>query len=135
VVGIDVAMSMIKLANEITAQNEVSHICSFIQADFLAWQPGKRFDYALAIGFMDYVAEPERFLRLMLAHTSSLAVLSFPTRCWWRFRKLRYRLNKCPLWLYDRRKIETLLSRVPHQHHEIEKIPGEGYDFVVSIVP
>lgn len=135
VLGVDLAASMINLAKELAAQNGVSDICEFVQADFMTWQPAKQYDYSIAIGVLDYVAEPQHFLELMLSRTRCLGVVSFPSKCWWRFRKLRYRLKNCPLWLYDQPGVQNVLAQVPHQRHEIRKIPGQGYDFVVSIIP
>ena len=135
VVGVDFAQSMIRLAEQIAARNGFSRVCNFIQTDFVSWQSPQQYDYSIAIGVLDYVENPSQFLQSMLSLTRCMSVVSFPSKCWWRFRRLRYRLKQCPLWLYDRNGVEQVLSRVHHVKHEIHEISGQGYDSIVSIYP
>jgi 2-polyprenyl-3-methyl-5-hydroxy-6-metoxy-1,4-benzoquinol methylase len=98
VVGIDFADGMLQLAEARAAQAGVQRRCSFIRGDFLEATFEQPFDYTIAMGLMDYVAEPRTFLARVLSVTKSRAFFSFPVAggllAWQR--KIRYQ-RRCPL--------------------------------------
>jgi len=111
VTGLDFAPTMVELARKAAAAAGVAARCRFFQADFLSWREPHHFDICLAIGFFDYIGEPEAFLRKIHSITAECAVFSFPIR--WTLRSLtrwlRLKLNGCPVYYYDEAEVVRLL--------------------------
>jgi SAM-dependent methyltransferase len=131
VLGIDFAPGMVRLAEGHAREAGVGHVCRFVEADFLAYPLERAYDYSVAMGFMDYVADPERVVSKALSVTRSRAFFSFPkdggVLAWQR--KLRYR-NRCELYMYSRDRIEKLLGRLAPGRYTIE---SADRDFFVTV--
>jgi SAM-dependent methyltransferase len=131
VVGLDFAPRMIDIAAEKARRAGVADRCRFVSADVLTYSTEEAYDYAVVMGFMDYVEEPRRLVEWVLSNTKSRAVFSFPAEggllAWQR--KLRYRL-RCPLFLYTRDRLELLLSNLPRADVRIERI---ARDYFVTV--
>ncbi len=114
VLGIDFADGMIDIARNSAARAGVEKTCEFARADFFKDEFSERFDYAFAMGFMDYVAEPEKTLRKAVELTKVRAFFSFPVTggllAWQR--KLRYQ-SRCELYLYTEPQVRELFSKLP----------------------
>ena len=112
-VGLDFAPAMVEMARRAAAAAGVAERCEFLAVDFMGWSPPHPFDICLAIGFWDYIAQPEPFLEKMRQTTTEKAVFSFPVR--WTMRTMtrwmRLRLNRCPVYFYDEGQIRRLLER------------------------
>jgi hypothetical protein len=56
-------------------------------------------DHAIVMGVMDYVADTKAFLDALPLLVNISAVVSFPSKHWFRtpFRKYRYRLRRYPV--------------------------------------
>jgi SAM-dependent methyltransferase len=133
VLGIDFAPAMIALSQERARRQGVADRCEFRVADFLNVEIAQRFDYAVVMGFMDYVAEPLALVRRVLAVTRERAMFSFPVAgglLGWQ-RRLRYR-RRCELFLYTGRQVSTLFHEAGAEDVVIEKI---ARDFFVSARP
>ena len=132
VVGIDFADNMITIAREQAAAAGVADRCSFEVADINTFSADP-FDYVVVMGFMDYVADPGPFLRRVAALTRGKAFFSFPAAggllAWQR--QLRYR-SRCPLYLYHRAQLESLLAAVPGVTTTLEPI---SRDYFVTMTP
>ncbi len=132
VVGIDFAPAMIDLARSRAAEAGVAEICEFVCEDFMTYEFGQTFDYSIAMGFMDYVSEPEHVIRKVASLTTSRAFFSFPAAggllAWQR--KLRYR-RRCNLYLYRLSDIDSLFQRCGLKDVHIERI---ARDFFVKVV-
>jgi SAM-dependent methyltransferase len=132
VLGIDFAQGMIDLARHQAAAAGVTSRCTFWAQDFFAYQPEAPFDYVVVMGVMDYIAEPQRLIRQVLSIARERAFFSFPvagTVLAWQ-RRVRYR-RRCPLFMYTRHQLDTLLAALPDAHHAtIEPI---ARDFFVTI--
>jgi SAM-dependent methyltransferase len=132
VLGLDFAPGMLKIARESAASAAVADRCTFVLGDFLAYPIGEPFDYAVVMGFMDYVNEPQPVIDRVLEITRRRAFFSFPKAggplAWQR--QLRYR-GRCDLFLYREQEIRSLFSSTgaPFQ---IERI---GRDFFVTLEP
>jgi ubiquinone/menaquinone biosynthesis C-methylase UbiE len=128
VVGIDFAPKMIDLARRRAADNGVSDRCEFLTVDFLTYQPSESFDFVVAMGVMDYVANTAPFTERILQATGRAAFLSFPRSggilAWQR--RLRYR-RKCPLFMYSRADLERLLNAVALARFEIEPVARDWF--------
>jgi 2-polyprenyl-3-methyl-5-hydroxy-6-metoxy-1,4-benzoquinol methylase len=129
VVGLDFAEGMLKLAATHAQEVGVGPQCSFLTGDFLTYQ-AEPFDYVLAMGFMDYMADPKAVVSKVLSLTKSKAFFSFPASggllAWQR--KVRYR-SRCDLFLYSQRQIAELFAAFPRARVKIEPI---ARDFFVT---
>ena len=133
VVGLDFASRMLALARQRAAEYGVQDRCQFRAGDFMKVEFAQQFDICLAIGVFDYVAEPQSFLEKMGSLAKELFIASFPSKSPVRtpIRKVRYYLKRCPVYFYDRVKIQRLLSDLGE--YRIIKIPGQGMDYFVSV--
>lgn len=131
VVGVDFAEGMIALAQRQAEAAGVADRCEFFVGDIHALSFPERFDYVVVMGFMDYVAEPRALIEKIAGMTAKRAFFSFPSAhgplAWQR--KLRYR-SRCPLYLYSRSRLESLVRGVPEMHATIEAI---ARDFFVTL--
>jgi len=134
VLGIDMAQGMIDLGCKRAVVAGVADKCEFLLGTFPKDSPQETFDYAIVMGVMDYIEEPLVFLSAIAQRVKLRAVLSFPSRHWYRspLRKLRYWLKRCPVYFYDSAQIEKLMKTAGFSNIKVEKIPGAGMDFVAT---
>jgi hypothetical protein len=89
----------------------VAERCNFALGDFLTHPLPEPFDYAIVMGFMDYVSDPRAIIRRVLEVVRVRAFFSFPRAggplAWQR--QWRYR-NRCDLFLYREKQIRDLLA-------------------------
>lgn len=132
VLGLDFAPGMLKIARESAQLHGVAERCSFALGDFLNYPIAEQFDYAVVMGFMDYVREPKRVIDRVLAVVRGRAFFSFPKAggplAWQR--QLRYR-NRCDLFLYREDGIRRLFSETGADF----SIDSIGRDFFVTLGP
>jgi 2-polyprenyl-3-methyl-5-hydroxy-6-metoxy-1,4-benzoquinol methylase len=130
VLGIDIAPAMIDLASRQAGQAGVTEVCHFELADFLDYPFERGFDYIVAMGFMDYICDPEPVLMKALSLCGERCFFSFPVEggllAWQR--KLRYR-DRCELYMYTRGQIEKLFAPLGFKRVEVQRI---GRDFFVT---
>lgn len=111
VLGLDFAPGMLELARARAEQAGVAGRCRFEVADFLAYPLNETFDYAVVMGFMDYVREPGPVIAKVLQATREKAFFSFPAAggllAWQR--RLRYR-QRCDLFLYTEKDLAQLFA-------------------------
>lgn len=128
VVGIDFAPNMIELAKKFAQEFGVHDKCEFIVADFLEYEFTEKYDFTIAMGYIEYCPEPEKILKKMISLTKNKAFLSFPDKrgflAWQR--KIRYKF-KCPLFLYSKEDIEKLIKSVTDLPFKIEKLARDYY--------
>jgi hypothetical protein len=89
------------------------------------------------MGVMDYVEDASSFLKALRPVVKRLAVLSFPSMHWFRtpFRTVRYNLRNCPVYFYDDVRVQALCQNAGFTEVHIQKIPGAGMDYHVSVRP
>jgi 2-polyprenyl-3-methyl-5-hydroxy-6-metoxy-1,4-benzoquinol methylase len=133
VVGLDMAQNMLDLAQQRAKATNVADKCKFVLGTFPEDCPNETFDYAIVMGVMDYIADPLAFLSTLAQQVRLRAVLSFPSKHWFRtpLRKVRYWLKRCPVYFYDPPQIKSLMQNAGFSKINVEKIPGAGMDFVV----
>jgi SAM-dependent methyltransferase len=136
VVGIDMAPTMLELASKRLSQF-APDTYSLKLGVFPDDRPPSAFDYAIVVGVMDYVSDPAVFLSALTGYVTKSAVLSFPSRHWFRtpVRKIRYRIKRCPVYFYDEMSIRDLLQRSGFRAVRVIKIAGAGMDYVVVAEP
>lgn len=131
VLGIDFSKNMVDLAIQRAKAEGVQDRCEFIQADFLSFDPQREFNYAILMGFMDYIEEPEKVIQKVSNFTTEKAFFSFPADggflAWQR--KIRYR-KRCNLFLYRLEQIDNLFSGLSGAKVEIVKI---ARDYFVTV--
>ena len=131
VLGVDFAESMNELATRHAEQAGVADRCRFDFGDFLEYEIPEQFDYAVVMGFMDYIADPSTVIRKVLLATRAKAMFSFPAAggflAWQR--KLRYR-KRCELYMYTAAQLEELFSQAGDYSVRIEPI---ARDFFVTV--
>ncbi|MHC4069710.1 MAG: class I SAM-dependent methyltransferase [Planctomycetota bacterium] len=134
VLGVDMAQGMIDLGHQRAAAAGVADRCEFVLGTFPEDSPKETFDYAIVMGVMDYISEPSVFLSALARQVHLRAVLSFPSKHWFRtlLRKTRYWLKRCPVYFYEPSQIEELLKAAGFSNIKVEKIPGAGMDFVAT---
>jgi cyclopropane fatty-acyl-phospholipid synthase-like methyltransferase len=131
VTGIDPAPRMLGLAMQRVQQLGASTRASFLKGYFPDQTPEGEFDFAIVMGVTDYLTDVPSFLRSLRSVVTQRAVISFPSIHWFRtpFRKVRYKLRRCPVYFYDASQIETLLQNAGIENYRIIKIPGAGMDY------
>jgi cyclopropane fatty-acyl-phospholipid synthase-like methyltransferase len=135
VVGLDMAQAMLDLAKRRAEAVGCADRCQFVLATFPQDRPQERFHHAIVMGVMDYISEPRIFLTALADQITEHAVLSFPSKHWFRtpFRKVRYWLKRCPVYFYDPAQIERLARAAGFSNIKIKKIPGAGMDYFVTV--
>jgi 2-polyprenyl-3-methyl-5-hydroxy-6-metoxy-1,4-benzoquinol methylase len=132
VLGVDFAPGMLKIASQAAQTAGVAQRCAFVSGDFLTYPTSERFDYAIVMGFMDYVRDARAVVERVCAITRRRAFFSFPKAggplAWQR--QLRYR-SRCDLFLYREEQIHNLLAATG----KIFSIESIGRDFFVTLEP
>lgn len=120
IVGVDFAEAMIELARRHADRLGVADRCDFRVGAFLDVVPDGPFDASTAMGFFDYVADPLPIVARMRELTRSTMIISFPKAREWRvpFRRLRFLLAGCPLFLYTEERARAILSGAGLQRYE-----------------
>jgi ubiquinone/menaquinone biosynthesis C-methylase UbiE len=129
--GLDFAPGMIEIAKENAERTGVKSRCEFVFGDFLSYSFNRTFDYAIVMGFMDYVEEPAKVIDKVLAVTTDKAFFSFPADggiLGWQ-RKQRYK-NRCKLFLYTAEELKRLFAERKCRKVEIQRI---SRDFFVTV--
>lgn len=135
VLGLDFSESMLALAREKAAKAGVSDVCRFEVGDLLTYPlQEKSFDYAIAIGFFDYMTDPAAALRILARATRRRVFVSLPKR-WHPLtpqRYLRYRLFRCYIRFYSRADVERLAAAVRPRRHVIYD-HGREYNLLLEL--
>lgn len=131
VLGVDFAPGMIDIAKKRAERAGVSDRCTFTLGDFLEVSGDEKFDYAIVMGFMDYIEDAGALMRKVLNVCRGQAFFSFPADggplAWQR--RLRYR-SRCALYMYTEPQIRSLVSALGVRSSTIEPI---SRDFFVTL--
>ena len=120
VVGVDFAQAMIDLAREYAQQLGVADRCEFIAGAFPEAVPDETYDASTAMGFFDYIEDPVPIVTRMRELTRQTMVMSFPKAREWRVpvRRLRFKMLRCPLFLYSEDRVKTILRDAGIQRYD-----------------
>jgi 2-polyprenyl-3-methyl-5-hydroxy-6-metoxy-1,4-benzoquinol methylase len=129
VLGVDFAEGMIDVARKNAAHLGADSVCEFQFGDFHKYNfKGEKFDYGIAMGFMDYMADPQMTVNLLLSLVTDKAFFSFPSSSGvlaWQ-RKLRYK-RKCDLYLYSEDDVRRLFDNSPAKRYELQGISRDYF--------
>ena len=131
VTGIDFAPKMIELARQRADAAGCTEKCEFVLADFMDYPLKRTHDFCVAMGFMDYVADPQTALHKIVSLTGRKALLSFPASVGllaWQ-RRWRYR-RKCALYMYSASDLDRLLAGYGTRRTAVDRL---GRDFFVTL--
>lgn len=135
VVGLDPAPRMLELAQQRIERFGWLDKASFVEGYFPHDCPPGMYDAIIVMGVMDYIEDAPSFVRRLKQVCAGRAVLSFPSTHWLRtpIRRIRYRLRNCPVYFYDKVKLQGILHQEGIASYQIDKIPGAGMDYVVCL--
>ncbi len=124
VVGIDIAPTMIDLANGEAARAGVSDRCQFLETDLLQYNPEQAFDVTIGIGLFDYIQDPIPVLSKMKKVSKDKVIGAFPRLWTWRapIRKIRLTVKGCPVYFYSRKKLERLMREAGYTQWTIHRV-------------
>jgi 2-polyprenyl-3-methyl-5-hydroxy-6-metoxy-1,4-benzoquinol methylase len=124
VLGVDVASSMIDIANEAAAHMNVANRCEFVVSSFLELDRTEKYEIVVATGYYDYLEEPLPHLKKMAAMCSHKMFLSFPKR--WEprvaVRKVRFALERGYVRFYSHAEVIELMEQAG--------IPSDRYSLI-----
>jgi 2-polyprenyl-3-methyl-5-hydroxy-6-metoxy-1,4-benzoquinol methylase len=131
VLGVDFAEGMIEVARKNAAHLGASSVCEFQFGDFHTYDfKGEKFNYGIAMGFMDYMSDPQMTVNRLLSLVTDRAFFSFPRKggllAWQR--GLRYK-SKCDLFLYSEADVRKLFENSAAKRFTVEPI---SRDFFVT---
>ncbi len=123
VLGVDFAPGMLDIAKQSAERAGVGALCTFEQADFLKRSFDERFDYVVAMGFMDYMERPREVVEKALSVCNTRAFFSFPldggVLAWQR--RLRYK-SRCELFLYTEGQVRSFFDGTRAKKVDVEVI-------------
>jgi ubiquinone/menaquinone biosynthesis C-methylase UbiE len=135
ILGLDFSETMLALAREKAAAEGVGSVCRFEIGDLLTHPlPEKGFDYAIAIGFFDYMKDPGAALAALVRATRQRVFVSLPKR--WHVltpqRWVRYTFFRCFVRFYSRADVERLAASVKPRRTTILDI-GREYNLRLDL--
>jgi SAM-dependent methyltransferase len=98
VIGVDISETMLSLARGHARERGVDQVCSFVRADFDAYEPDGPFDVSLMLGVLEYLPDPRPSLVRLHDLTTEKLILSVPPPLRWQTtaRRLRHALRPGP---------------------------------------
>lgn len=113
VVGVDMAEGMLQLAQRGVDEAGLSEKVSLVAGDYLSVSFDQTFDVACLMGFFDYIEDPVAIFKKLAQEVTGEIYASFPIAGGWLAwqRQVRYKLRKCPLWLYRKDDVEAILEQ------------------------
>jgi len=131
ILGVDYSDTMINLASEHAKELGIDKKLRFEVVNFLDYQPGRKFDYSIMMGFIEYFENPELVVKKAIEITNRTVMISFPISGGLLAfqRKIRYK-RRCFLRLYSHDDIKKMFDKLNIRSYTIEKIER---DFFVTI--
>lgn len=128
VLGVDFASGMIDIAKQRAERAGVADRCSFTLGDFLEVTGDEKFDYAVVMGFMDYIEDPKTLMQKVLRVCRGKAFFSFPADggllAWQRRRRYK---SRCALYLYTEPQIRSIVSSLGVKASSVEAISRDYF--------
>ena len=133
--ALDPAPRMLELTRERAVKQGVGERVDYYEGYFPSVRPPGTYDFAIVMGVLDYIEDSTAFLRALREVITDRAVISFPSKHWFRtpIRKVRYNLRKCPVWFYNEQDIRKSATDAGWPTVDIQKIAGAGMDYHVLL--
>jgi len=133
VTALDIAPSMLEITKRRVESMQVNSPFVTILADYSEYTFSKTFDAACVMGVFEYIQDPVTFLKKLLLDIDKEIYISISDNkgllAWQR--RLRYKIRKCPLYLYSRNQLEDCLKKADcYDLAEIEDLE-RGYYVVI----
>jgi len=132
VTALDIASKMLDLTKTRVDESDLEPNVEYLLADYMQHEFEEKFDATIVMGFFDYVSDPVPFIKKLLKDTSKEIYISVPKDSGWQAyqRKIRYWINKCPLYLFNLKQLNNILTEADcYSNSEI--IPMKDGWFVV----
>lgn len=117
VTGLDIADSMLALAEEKTKNYAAQGKVNYVHSGYLEHRFTQQFDAAVLVGFFDYIKTPLDVFKKLESEVTKELLMSFPKSggfLGWQ-RKVRYKMRNCPLYYYSKNDLETLFRNIGWQ--------------------
>ncbi len=113
VTGVDFAPEMLSLAKQLVDREGVADHCRFVLSDVLDWNTSETFEFVIAIGFWDYVADPLDRLQVIRKLTRRTFLSAWPRAGTMRMaiRKVRLKVAGCPVYFWRMSEVENYLNQ------------------------
>jgi len=114
VCGLDMADSMLDIAKARTSELKDKGTVKYVHSDYMSFTPEKNYDAAVFMGFFDYIEDPVAVLNKAVKETDKEIYASFPKDggVLAMQRKVRYKMRNCPLYLYTKKDLENIVSKI-----------------------
>ena len=134
VTGLDFAPEMLRLGKELAERESVADRCSWVLSDVIDWKTSEQFEFVIAIGFWDYVADPLPRLQVIRGLTRKTFLSAWPRAGTLRMaiRKVRLKAAGCPVYFWRMDQVEDYLKRAGFRVESSETL---GQLFCVQSVP
>ncbi len=111
ITALDIAPAMLEITKQ-RVKAMGSKEVDFVLEDYIEYKPNKKFDAACVMGFFDYVEDPVKVLKKLLNDVEKEIYISIPDNkgILSLQRRVRYKLRKCPLFLYSKKYLEQCLK-------------------------
>ena len=124
IVGIDAAAGALEQAGKIANELGLKERMKFVESDFIDFSTDGKFDVILAVGYFDYIFNPDDHLKKIIEISDGIIYASFP-KVWSLFtitRKIRLMLNRCPVRFYTKSGIKKLLQKMNVDNYELKTV-------------
>ena len=113
VAALDMAEGMLQIARKACASISGEKPIEFIKANYLEYEFREKFDAACLMGLFDYIENPIALFEKLKRDISKEIYASFPKSSGLLafIRRIRYRLRKCPLFMYTWADIEEIMTK------------------------
>ncbi len=120
VLGIDISAKMIDKAKKNTSP-ELHKYVSYLVGDYSYCNLEKKYDASILMGFFDYIEDPYKIFEKLLLDTNKFILASFPKKYELLSvqRLIRYKFKNCPLYLYSKSNLISILERLSIQRYTI----------------
>jgi cyclopropane fatty-acyl-phospholipid synthase-like methyltransferase len=131
VLGMDTSPKMIERAKQVAAQEGTAGPCEWVVSDILDFQSQETFDRIVAMGFWDYIEEPDGHLKAIRRHMKpgGRFLSSWPILWSWRvpirIARLRW-FRGCPCYFFTRGQLQKMFDRTGWKITEC-KVVGKIY--------
>jgi len=122
VIGIDFAPEMIDYSKTLANNMGVEDKCKFICGDVIDYSFEEKFDYVIALGFFDYIKNPQQIFEKVNGLITKKFIASFPkfTIIWGTQRYIRYYwIKKCPIYNYSENGLKNLFTESGFMDYQI----------------